>query len=239
MTSETLVLVPPMLCDAGVFGPQILDMANAHAVLFAPTTIGERMEEIASQILSWAPNRFALAGMGMGGMVAMEVLRRAPERVTRIALIATSAHAEQPETAAAREPQIVAARTPARWPEVLQREIRQDWMAPTTNRASMAGHLVQMGRVLGPDVFVRQSRAMQRRKDQQPTLRKITQPALVIGGAHDGQFTLKRQEFMAEMIPHARLEIIENAGYLPTLEAPDQVTAALCRWMQAPQLARL
>ena len=238
MTHETLVLVPPMLCDAGVFGPQILEMANDHAVLFAPTTQGERMEEIASQILSWAPARFALAGMGMGGMVAMEMLRRAPERVTRIALIATSAHADTPEIAAAREPQIVAAKSGGRWAEVLQSDIRYDWMAPATDRVALGRHLTDMAQALGPVVYVHQSRAMQRRKDQQATLRKIRQPAFVIAGRHDGQFSLKRQEFMAEMIPTARLEIIDNAGYLPTLEAPSQMTEVLRRWMRAPQTDR-
>ncbi|MFN3663945.1 alpha/beta fold hydrolase [Yoonia sp.] len=235
MPSETLVFIPPMLCDAGVFGPQILAMANDHAVMFAPTTKGERMEEIASQILTWAPGKFALAGMGMGGIVAMEMIRRAPDRVTRIALIATSAQSETPDAAAAREPQIVAAKSGARWQEVLEAEIKSSWMAPTTDRVALARHLTQMGQVLGPAVYVSQSRAMQRRKDQQATLGKIRQPAVVIGGRHDGQYPVKRQEFIAEMIPYARLEIIEDAGYLPTLEAPDQVTDALRRWMAMPQ----
>ncbi|MBQ1204154.1 MAG: alpha/beta hydrolase, partial [Loktanella sp.] len=182
MPSETLVLVPPMLCDAGVFGPQILELCNDHAVMFAPTTQGERMEEIASQILSWAPSKFALAGMGMGGMVAMEVLRRAPDRVTRIALIATSAQPETPEIAAAREPHIIAAKGGGRWQDVLRHEINSTWMAPATDRVALVRHLTQMGQALGPAVYVGQSRAMQRRKDQQSTLTQIKQPALVLCG---------------------------------------------------------
>ncbi|MFU8824538.1 alpha/beta fold hydrolase [Yoonia sp.] len=239
MPSETLVLIPPMLCDAGVFGPQILDMANDHAVMFAPTTQGERMEEIASQILSWAPGKFALAGMGMGGMVAMEVLRRAPDRVTRIALIATSAQPETPETAAAREPHIIAAKGGGRWPDVLRHEVNSTWMAPATDRVGLVRHLTQMGHAVGPAVYVSQSRAMQRRKDQQSILTQIRQPATVICGRYDGQYPVKRQEFMAELIPYATLEVIEDAGYMPTLEAPDMTTAALRRWMAIPPMLRM
>lgn len=239
MPHDPIVLVPPMLCDLGVFGPQMLDLAKDHAVMFAPTTQGERMEEIASQILTWAPAKFALVGMGMGGMVALEILRRAPQRVTRIALIATSAQAETPETAAARESHIIAAKGGGRWHEVLQHEINSTWMAPTTDRVALVRHLRQMGEALGPAAYVSQSRAMQRRKDQQSTLSQIKQPAMVICGRHDGQYPVKRQEFMAELIPYATLEVIEDAGYMPTLEAPDQVTAALRRWMTAPPLLRL
>ena len=214
MPHDPIVLVPPMLCDLGVFGPQMLDLAKDHAVMFAPTTQGERMEEIASQILTWAPAKFALAGMGMGGMVALEILRRAPQRVTRIALIATSAQAETPETAAARESRIIAAKGGGRWHEVVQHEINSTWMAPTTDRVALVRHLRQMAEALGPAAYVSQSRAMQRRKDQQSTLSQIKQPAFVICGRHDGQYPVKRQEFMAELIPYATLEVIEDAGYV-------------------------
>ena len=112
-------------------------------------------------------------------------------------------------------------------------------MAPTTDRVALVRHLCQMAEALGPAAYVSQSRAMQRRKDQQSTLSQIKQPAFVICGRHDGQYPVKRQEFMAELIPYATLEVIADAGYVPTLEAPDQVTAALRRWMTAPPLLRL
>lgn len=237
MPCETLVMIPPLLCDARIFEPQIRALGSDHAVMFAPTTKGERMEEIASQILSWAPSKFALAGMGMGGMVALEILRRAPERVTRIALISTSPQAETPETAALREPQIIAARA-GRWADALQNEIHSTWMSPNVNKAALVRLLTEMGNTLGPEVYVKQARALQRRKDLQTELRKITQPALVICGRHDGHYPVKRHEFMAELIPYATLEVIEDAGYLPTIEAPDAVTDALRKWMRAPLVLR-
>lgn len=237
MPRETLVMIPPMLSDARIFAPQMQVLSRAHAVMVAPPTCGERIEEIASQILSWSPSKFALCGMGMGGMVAMELLRRAPERITRIALLSTSPQADTPEVAAAREPHIIAARA-GRWDDVLQHEINSTWMAPSTDKVDLVRQLTEMGRDIGPEVYVRQARAMQRRKDQQSTLRQVQQPVAVICGRHDGQYHLKRHEFLAELIPYAQLEIIEGAGYLPTLEAPDATTDALERWMAQPLMLR-
>lgn len=237
MPRETLVMIPPMLSDARIFVHQLQELSRAHAVMVAPPTCGERIEEIASQILTWSPSKFALCGMGMGGMVAMELLRRAPDRITRIALLSTSPQADTPEAAAAREPHIIAARA-GRWEDVLQHEINSTWMAPNTDKVDLVRQLTEMGRDMGPDIYVKQARAMQRRKDQQATLRQIEQPVAVICGRHDGQYRLKRHEFLAELIPYATLEIIEGAGYLPTVEAPDATTDALQRWMAQPLMLR-
>ena len=237
MPSETLVLIPPLLSDARIFEPQIRALSCDHAGMYAPTTRGERMEEVASQILTWAPSKFALAGMGMGGMVAMEVLRRASERVTRIALIGTSPQADTPEAAAARETHIIAARA-GRWDDVLAHEINSTWMAPASDKVGLVRFLTDMGHAVGPEAYVKQARALQRRKDQQATLRRIDQPAIVMCGRHDGQYQLKRHAFMAELIPYADLHVIEDAGYLPTVEAPDAVTDVLRAWMKAPLMLR-
>lgn len=237
MPCETLVMIPSMLADARVFAPQLQEMSREHAVMVAPPTSGERMEEIASQILSWAPSKFALMGMGLGGMVAMEILRRAPDRVTRIAFVATSQQADTPQAAAARETHIIGAKA-GRWEEVLSHEINSTWMAPTSDKVALVRQLTEMGRAMGPDAYVKQARAMQRRKDQQATVRHIQQPTSVICGRHDGQYHLKRHEFLAELIPYAQLEVIEGAGYLPTLEAPEAVTDALRRWMRTPLMLR-
>lgn len=238
MPRETLVMIPPMLADARVFAHQLQEMSQMNAVMIAPASCGERIEEIASQILSWAPPKFALCGMGLGGMVAMELMRRASDRITRLALISTSPLADTPEAAAAREPHIIAARA-GRWEDVLHHEINSTWMAPTSDKVDLVRQLTEMGRALGPDVYVKQARAMQRRKDQQATLRNLQQPTAVICGRHDGQYQLKRHEFLAALIPYAQLEIIEGAGYLPTMEAPEATTDALQRWIRQPMMLRL
>jgi len=237
MARETLVMIPPILADARVFAHQLQDLSRDHAVMVAPTTCGERMEEIASQIISWAPSRFALIGMGMGGMVAMEIVRRAPDAVTRLALISTSPLADTPEAAAAREPLIIAARA-GRWADVLHHEINSTWMGPNTDKAALVQLLGEMGREFGPENYIKQARAMQRRKDQQATLRGISQPTAVICGRQDGQYQLKRQTFLAELIPNATLQTLEGVGYLPTIEAPEATSDALRRWMKLPLMLR-
>ena len=237
MSRETLVMIPPVLCDARVFFPQMEALSRDHAVMVAPGSCGERMEEIASQILSWTPSRFSLLGVGFGGMVAMEMLRRAPERITRIALVSTTPQPDSPEAAAAREQHIIAARA-GRWGDVLQHEINSTWMGPATDKPAIVRRLTEMGNDVGPEAYIKQARAMQRRRDQQDVLRKITQPAAVICGSHDGQYQIKRHQFLAELIPNARLEVIEGAGYMPMLERPDATTDALHRWIRMPLVLR-
>ena len=231
--TEPLVFLPGMMCDARLFGPQIAELSADHCVTIAPVTQGERIEEIASGLLDQLPARFALAGLSMGGIVAMELLRRAPDRITRIALMDTNPLAETPPVAAAREPQIVGVRT-GRLEQVMREEMKPHYLAPGLHRGEVLDLVMDMALTLGPEVLVRQSRALQRRRDQQGTLRKCKVPTLVLCGAHDVLCPVKRHTFMAELIPYARLVVLENAGHLPTLEAPAETTQALRDWMKQP-----
>jgi pimeloyl-ACP methyl ester carboxylesterase len=231
--AEALVLLPGMMTDARVFGPQIAEMSADTVIVAAPVTRGERIEEIASNLLDQLPKRFALCGIGMGGVVAMELLRRAPDRVSRIALMGTSPLPETPAIAAERETRIVRARS-GRLMEAVQAEMDIDSLAPGPQQEEVMALAMDMAEVLGPEVFIRQSRAMQRRKDQQATLAKCKVPTLVLCGEHDQVCPVKRHSFMAELIPYARLVVLEGAGHLPTLEQPGQVTDALREWMKRP-----
>lgn len=237
MSIEPLVLIPPILCDARVFGPQINAFSRECPVMIAPTSFGERMEEIASSILSWAPSKFALAGMSMGGAVALEILRRAPERITRIALISASAQGETPQAASAREPLIVAARS-GRFNDVIHKEMDPSWLSEGPDRVAITNLIMDMGQALGPEAYVRQARAMQRRKDQQGTLRLVKQPTLVMCGADDTLLPPRRHEFLAELVPYTKLEIVPGAGHLPTLEQPEISNHILRTWMQQPLVLR-
>jgi len=231
--AEPIVFLPGMMCDARLFGPQIAELSGEHAVMCAPISQGERIEEIASGLLDQLPARFALAGLSMGGIVAMEILRRAPERITRIALMDTNPLPETPQVAAGREPQIIGARA-GRLLEVMRDEMKPNYLAPGPGRADVLALVMDMADALGPEVFVRQSRALQRRRDQQKTLRACKVPALVLCGEHDALCPIKRHTFMAELIPFAELCVISGAGHLPTLEQPEVTTAALRDWLAQP-----
>ena len=113
-------------------------------------------------------------------------------------------------------------------------EMKPHYLAPGPHRAEVLELVMDMALALGADTFVRQSRALQRRRDQQGTLRKCKVPTLVLCGAHDALCPVKRHTFMAELIPDAKLVVLENAGHLPTLETPAETTQALRDWLKQP-----
>lgn len=234
--NEPILLVPGMMSDARVFAPQIADLSRDYPLHVARVTKAETIREMAAETIHHAPPRFALAGHSMGGMVAMEILRRVPDRVTRIALISTTPLPETPEQAAWREPQIVKALAgnlheamrAALSPESIAAHARNDVLAITDAMAAD----------LGAQAFIRQSRALQRRPDGQKTLRTARVPSLVLCGGQDKLTPPRRHEFMAELIPYAELAIIEEAGHVPMLETPDKVNLALRAWMDLPMVLR-
>ena len=233
MSAEPIVFLPGMMCDARLFAPQLDSLSRERAIMVAPMTLGERIEEIASNVLMSAPAKFALAGLSMGGIVAMEVIRRAPDRVTRLCLMDTNPMSETPQRAAEREPQIVGAKS-GRLAEIMRDEMKPNYLAPGPYRTEILALVMDMAEGLGPEVFVRQSRALQRRRDQQSTLRKIKCPTLVLCGEQDTLCPPKRHEFMAELIPYAQLCVIRDAGHLPTLEQPEVVIQVMREWLRQP-----
>ena len=233
MSSDPVVFLPGMMCDARLFAPQLADLSRDMAVTVAPVTGGDRIEEIASGLLDVLPQRFALTGLSMGGIVAMDILRRAPDRVTRIALMDTNSLAETPQSAAGYEPFIIKLRA-GRIAEAVEMMLGRDVLAPGPARAGVMSALVEMAEGLGVAAIIRQTRALQRRRDYQSVLRRCKVPALVLCGAHDTLTPLKRHEFMAEMIPNATLTVIPDAGHLPVLEQPEVTTAALRGWLKRP-----
>ncbi|PIE11864.1 MAG: alpha/beta hydrolase [Rhodobacterales bacterium] len=232
MTPDPLVLLPAMMTDARLFAPILPALARERAVQVAPL-MGQRIEEMASAILDSAPQRFALLGAELGGMVAMEVMRRAPERVRRVALLSTTPLPENPDHAAAREPLIVRARA-GRLDEVMDMLHPAGSFAPGPARLPVVAQLREMANDLGPAVFADQTRALQRRRDQQRVLREWRGAGLVMCGAHDDIYPPRRHQFIAGLMRNAHLELIDDAGHAPLLEQPEAVLAALRSWLAAP-----
>lgn len=228
--AEPLVLLPGLMCDARVFGPQIKAFGAARAIHLAPLTAHDTVAALARDVLATAPERFALAGHSLGGIVAMEVARQAPTRVTRLALLDTTSLAETPATSAQREPQIVRVMAGS-LVEVTRESLTPDDLAPGPARQTVLDLVMNMALDLGEGVFLRQSRALQRRSDQQAVLRRLRIPTLVMCGELDRLFPEARHRFMADLIPGARLEVVPDAGHLPTLEQPEAVNAAFRTWL--------
>lgn len=228
--TEPLLLLPAMMSDARLFGAILPALSRHKTTFIGHYGQAQRIEDMASAVLAAAPSRFALAGIEMGGMVAMELMRRAPERVTRLALMDTSPLAESPEHAAAREPLIVAARS-GRLGDVMDLLRSADAFAPGPDRMVIRELLREMAQDYGAATFAHQTRALQRRRDQQGVLGTVRCPTLVLCGEADGIYSPKRHRFMAGLIPNARLSIIPNAGHLPILEQPDVALKTVLEWL--------
>ena len=231
--ADPVLMIPGLMCDARAFLPQILHLGRDRTVTVALPIIGPTVETMAQAILATAPLRFALVGMGLGGDVAMEMLRRGGDRITRVALISTDPLAETPQHAASREARMVTARA-GRLPQALAEEIPHTALADGQTRARVMRQLVDMWQSLGTDVYLQQSRALQRRPDHQRTLRGVRIPALIIAGAQDNLTPVRRQEFAAGLMAFARVEVIAGAGHLPPMEAPDAVNRVLGQFLQGP-----
>lgn len=226
-----LVLLPGMMCDARLFGPQIEALSNRVPLMSFPQSEQDSIRAMAAAILNNAPPRFALAGLSMGGIVAMEVLRQSPDRVERLALLDTNPLAETPEVKARRAPQMAAVREGG-LRQVMRDEMKPNYLADGPRQGAILKLCMAMATDLGPDVFLRQSQALMDRIDQRATLSAYTGKTLVLCGRADGLCPVERHQLMHELLSDSALTIVEGAGHLPTLEQPHETTAALIRWLE-------
>ena len=234
---DPILWIPGFMQDARLFLPQIVALGAGRTMQVALATEHDTVEALSVEILSHAPEKFVLVGQGLGGDIALDILRRVPDRVTRLCLIATEPLSEPPQVAAAREARIVAVKA-GRLVEIMRDEIPATALADTAWRAEVLDLVRDMAINLGEGVYIRQSRALQRRPDQQKTMRRVKVPALILAGDGDTLVPLRRTEFTAGLMPFGKLHRIENAGHLPTLEQPEAVTAALEAFLTGPVLLR-
>jgi len=226
-----LIFLPGMMCDARLFDPQITALSKDREVFVAPITGHDTVQALAAEILQNAPPTFALAGLSMGGIVAMEVIAQAPDRVKKIALLDTNPRAEMPAMAAKRGPQIEAVKA-GKLKDVIFNQMMPHYLADATQHPEIVQLCWEMASILGPDVFIRQSCALRDRPDQQNTLKTYLGKSLVLCGRHDALCPIERHDLMHSLLPNSTLEIVENAGHIPTLEQPEITTAALVRWLK-------
>ena len=228
----SIVLVPGLLCTARLYAEQIPTLRRLGPVTVADHTRDDSMAAIAERILADAPPRFALAGLSMGGYVAFEIVRQAPERVARLALLSTSARLDPPEISERRRRQIALAEdgrfgavAGMQFPLLVHRSRLDDEGLQTLVRL--------MADEIGAEAFVRQQTAIIGRADSRPDLAAIACPTLVVVGDGDELIAPENSVEIADGIPGARLVTIAECGHLSTLERPEQMTAALTEWLQA------
>ena len=230
--STTLILLPGLLNDGRLWGHQAKSLSSRLDILVGDLTQDDSLAHMAERLLAVAPPRFALAGLSMGGYVCMEVMRRAPERVERLALLDTTARPDTEEQTIRRSDAIAIARTggfdkimPTMLPNLLAPASLAD-AAITTLAKDMAARV-------GKEAFIRQQTAIMARPDSRLSLAQIRCPTLVLCGEEDSLTPLDRHQEMVAAIVGARLEVIPRSGHLSPMEQPEAVTAALSVWLGA------
>jgi pimeloyl-ACP methyl ester carboxylesterase len=227
-----MVLIPGLLASARMYAGQIPPLWRTGSVTIVDHTRDDSMAALARRILTTAPARFALIGLSMGGYAAFEILRQAPERVARLALLDTSARADAPEQTAMRRAQMTLA-SQGRLAEVVEQQFpRLVHRAHRTDSALREVFNV-MAEEVGAAAFIRQQSAILGRSDSRPTLGTIRCPTLVLVGDGD---ELTPPELAAEIaagIAGAHLVTVPQSGHVSTLEQPQEVTRALLEWLQA------
>jgi pimeloyl-ACP methyl ester carboxylesterase len=214
-----------------MYAAQIPPLWRVGPVTIADHTRADSMGAIAQGILSAAPARFALAGLSMGGYIAFEMLRQAPQRIARVALLDTSARADLPEQSAMRRAQMTLA-AQGRLAEVLEQQFPRLVSRARRGDAALREMFSLMAEEVGADAFIRQQTAIMGRKDSRPTLGDIHCPALVLVGAEDELTPPERAAEIAGGIAGARLVTVPQSGHVSTLEQPEEVTRALLEWLQ-------
>jgi len=233
MKALALVLIPGLLCDAQLWQPQTEDLADIADIWIADHTRSETMAGVARDVLADAPfAHFALAGLSMGGYIALEIMRQAPQRLARLALLDTAAGAELPEQTQRRLAFISMAER-GNFPGITEALLPLLIHPSRLGDAALTGVVKSMARNIGKDAFVRQQRAIMSRANSLPLLASIDCPTLVLCGRQDALTPPARHEEIAAGINDARLEIIEDCGHLSTLEKPAEVNSALRNWLSA------
>ena len=225
---DPLVLLPGLLCDERLFAPQLPALTAETDVTVADLARDGTIAAMAERVLAEAPPRFALAGLSMGGYVAFEILRRAPERVAKLALLDTQARADTEEARSRRRGLMQLAEkgefkgvSPRLMPFFVHRDRLGD--------RELTGTVQAMAESVGRDGFLRQQAAIMAR----PDLPAITCPTLVLAGREDAVTPPERQHEMATAIPDATLVLLPRCGHMAPLERPEAVARQLLLWLSA------
>lgn len=225
--SPPLILLPGLMCDARMFGAQ--KAAFPDAIAFPGYGLDNSLSSMAARVLDFAPDRFALLGHSMGARIALEVVRAAPERVERLALVSTGIHPVRPGEADKRYALRDLGR--AQGIEALVRAWLPPMISPANlGNAELVASLTRMCVDAGLETFEAQTEALLGRPEVENLLAAISCPTLVVTGSNDVWSPPRQHHDIANAIPHAELHVIQGAGHMLPAEAPLDFNELITRW---------
>ncbi len=227
-----LFLLPGLLCDDALWQHQSAHLADLAEISVADFTTQSSLTEMARSVLDAAPARFSLAGLSMGGYVALEIMRLASGRVERLALLDTAARDHDPGRNEQRRAMMAQAGR-GRFKGITRRHLQAFLHPDRLADEALTRAVAEMTARVGLDAYLRQQKAIIERQDADNILAAIACPTLVICGRQDGLTALAASREIADGIAGARMVVIENCGHLSTMERPEAVTALLSYWLQA------
>jgi pimeloyl-ACP methyl ester carboxylesterase len=225
-----LLLLPGLLCDGALYGAQIAALADVAAPIVGDLTRHDSIAGMAAAMLGEMPEYFSLAGLSMGGYVAQEIMRQAPHRVIRLALLDTSARTDTDEQRTRRYALIAMAGI-GHFKGVTQRLLPLLIHEGRLADQGLVDTVIGMADRVGHDGFVRQQTAIMGRPDGRADLKRIACPTLVLCGRQDALTPVALHEEMAAAIRGAKLVVVEDCGHLSPLDQPDRVTEAMRDWL--------
>ena len=225
-----LVFIPGMMCDSRLFQPQINEFSKQYMVCTTPASSSDTIENISSEILRYLPTKFTLIGLSMGGILAMEIIKKVPERVMKIVLMDTNYKSETSEIKSRRLPQIQLVNE-GLLEDVMCQQIKNNYLRKDKQNQEIFDLCLSMANGLGKEIYINQSKALTTRKDYKSTLKNIKVPSLIICGEYDRLCPIKVHMEMESLIENSTLEIIPDAAHLPTLEQPAYLNKILCEWL--------
>lgn len=229
--SQNLVLCPGLLCDGAVWESQIAALESVSNITVGDFAHVDSIAAMAEGVLAAAPARFALAGFSMGGYVSFEIMRRAPERVTRLALIDTTAYPDS-DAQSQRRRDLMALSRRGEFRGVTPRLMSLLLHPKRLEQEALTGAIEDMATRVGADAFLRQQTAILERADSRPDLASITCPSLVLAGRQDSLIPIEHQAMMAETMVGADLTLLGECGHMAPMERPRAVTQALLAWLE-------
>ena len=231
MSRTPLLMIPGLACTKVLFSAQIPVLGRARQVIIGDHMVHDTMAGIAAHILKNAPERFALAGLSMGGYLCFEIMRQAPERVERLALLDTSARADSLEKTVLRNEALELAAA-GKFMAVCHSTLELSIAKSRHNDTALKQAIIDMAVDTGPDVWAQQIRAIMGRANSVPMLGGIICPTLIVVGDEDQLTPPELAKEMAAGIPDARLEVVADCGHMSTMEKPDQLNGLLQEWLQ-------